>query len=414
MKKIIRMALCFTTFLTGNVYAESMTQFIQQVVQSNPAIQAAESNLSAAKSREIALGKSLYNPELTAEQQNSVENTTSVGINQTIDWADKREARKQVGTANVLLAKAQLADLKQQLILAIFTALSQYHIQQQAIVLAKKRTNMLQQLLQLTQKGYEKGDLARVDLDLARLALSEAIAQQADAEVNANQALQILRATTGMNQANWPFLPNQLPLLRSSTQTNVDNLLMNLPAMLVLNQQFQAAKANIKVAERNRYADPTIGIQGGESSEEGDRKRLIGVTLSIPLFVLNPYRAEVDAANYDAMEAEGQRMNMVRQAKANMTSSMERYQILYRSYAEWQKYSAHALNGGTVVIRRLWQSGEISTTDYLIQLKQRIDSQMAGIALKGRAWEAWSEWLKSSGQAANWLHLSSLMGRDMT
>lgn len=402
--------ICF--YFPTSYASAPLKRFINEVLENNPAILAAQSNVMAAKARERASGYPLYNPELTAEKQNALENTTSVGINQTIDWTNKRSAREQVGTANVLVAEAQLADLRQQLAVEILNALAKYQIELRVVSLAKERTSLLQQFVALTQKRYKSGDIARVDLDLAKLALSEALVQKAEAEVNANQALQILRATTGFSQTNWPILSTTLPMLKFSG-IKVDPLMSKLPSVLVLNQQYQTARARIKLAERERYPDPTIGIQGGQSSGDGESKRLVGITLSIPLFVRNPYRAEVDAASYDALEAEGKRADIVRKARAEIRSSAERYQTLYRANQQWQQISGKPLSDGMTLIARLWQVGEINTTDYLVQLKQRIDSQIAGVELKGRAWEAWVEWLKASGQVESWLQLESTSGEHL-
>jgi outer membrane protein, heavy metal efflux system len=391
----------------AHAYRSPLNAFVNQVLENNPAILAAQSNVLAAKARERASGQPLYNPELTAEKQNALENTTSVGINQTIDWINKRGAREQVGAANALVAEAQLGDLRQQLAAEILTALAKYQVELRVVSLAKERTSLLQQFVDLTRKRYKSGDIARVDLDLAQLALSEAMAQQAEAEVNANQALQVLRATTGFNQINWPNLSPALPKPVLTDHIDVDHFMHKLPAVLVLNQQYQTARARIKLAERERYPDPTIGIQGGESSGDGESKRLVGITLNIPLFVRNPYRAEVDAANYDALEAEGKRADIVRKVRAEIKSSAERYQMLYRVTQQWQQVSGKPLSDGMTLIARLWQAGEINTTDYLVQLKQRIDSQIAGVELKGRAWEAWVEWLRASGQVESWLQLES-------
>jgi cobalt-zinc-cadmium efflux system outer membrane protein len=409
MKYFLALIILFSSLLHIDTFASSsstLNTFINQVLENNPAIQAAESNAAAAKARENAAGQPLYNPEFTAQKENALENTESIGINQTIDWANKRSAREQVGAANARVAQAQLAELRQQLAAQIFGALAKYQTEQRVVALAKERTTLLQQFVALTKKRYKNGDIARVDLDLAQLAFSEALAQQADAEVNANQALQVLRATTGFNQTNWPHLSSALP---SDALNNIDlnSLISKLPTVLVLNHQYQTARARIKLAERERYPDPTIGIQGGESSGEGESKRLIGVTLSIPLFIRNPYRAEVDAASYDAMETEGKRADIIRQVRAEIKSSAERYRTLYSASQRWQQISEKPLSDGMTLIARLWQAGEINTTDYLVQLKQRIDSQIAGVELKGRAWQAWADWLKASGQVENWLQLKS-------
>ncbi len=56
-----------------------------------------------------------------------------------------------------------------------------------------------------------------------------------------------------------------------------------------------------------------------------------------------------------------------------------------------------------MLIERLWKAGEISATDYLVQLKQRLDSQIAGVELQSRTWQAWVDWLKASGTIETWV-----------
>lgn len=382
----------------------SLNGFISQISETNPAIQAAKLNVSAAEAREHAATQPLYNPELTAERQTAIENVTSIGINQTIDWVNKRKARSWVGTSNVWVARAELINLRNQFLFQVLTALAKYQTQQQTVTLAKKRSSLLKHFLVLTQKRYANGDIARVDLDLAQLAYAEAIAQEADAEVNANQALQILRASTGFNHFSFPQLAAALP--RPELNVDIDKLMEKSPPLRIMHQQYKTALARVKLAERERYPDPTFGIQGGESSDGHKHRRLIGFTFNLPLPIRNSYRAEVDAANFDAIEAEEKMADIVRQTRAEISSTAERYQVLYRAMEHWQSASGKSLHDGMLLIERLWRSGEMSTTEYLVQLKQRIDSQISGVVLKGHAWEGWMEWLKASGQIEGWLDLT--------
>lgn len=395
---------CFFGLITSSYAGTNLGVFINEVVEHNPAIQAAKSNVFAAKARAKASSLPIYNPELVAENQKAIEDTELLGINQTIDWANKRDARKHVGVANVWVAQAELENLRQQLGAAIISALAKYHAEKNVVRLAKQRTSLFQQFVSISNDRLKNGDIARVDLDLAQLALSEALAQQADAEVRMNQALQSLRAITGFSQMAWPVISNSLPPL-SLDKINVDHLVSHLPVFQVSNRKYQSALARIKMAERDRYPDPTIGFQGGRQLEGSEKKRLIGLTLSIPLFVRNPYRAEVDAASFDAVEADSKREDLIRQARAEIISSAERYRTLFGALRSWEQLSRKPLSNGMVLTQRLWQAGEITPTDYVVQLKQRIDSQIAGIELKSRAWEAWSDWLKASGQIENWLQI---------
>lgn len=387
---------CVTT-----AYSSTLSEFINQTIENNPQVQAAKSNLCAAKARENASSQPLYNPEISAEKQNAIENTELIGITQTFDWANKREARRNVGTTKVMIAQAELDNLRQQLASSILSALANYQADQKVVMLAKKRSALFQKFISISHKRYTNGDIARVDLDLAQFALSEALAQQADAEVSMNQALQTLRSMTGFNQMDWPGLPNSLPPLHKDN-FDTESLIYQQPAFSVLNNQYQSAIARIKVAERDRYPDPTIGFQGGRQIEGGKQRNLVGITLSIPLFVRNPYRAEVDAAQFDAMEADRKRADMVRLVRADITGSAERYQALFNAVQQWQGTSGQSLGNGMTLTTRLWQAGELTTTDYIVQVKQRIDTQIAGVELKGRAWQAWADWLKASGQIQTW------------
>lgn len=401
----ISILACYLNVLSPAYAHSALNTFIAEILENNPAIQAAAANVAAAEARERAAGYPLYNPELTAERQNAIENTTSVGLNQTIDWANKRVARAQVGAANARAATVQLANLQQQTTAQILSALADYEAKQQVVSLAKKRTALLQQFVKITRKRYHSGDIARIDLDLAQLAYSEAIAQQADAEVNANQTLQVLRAVTGMQRLHWPKLNMVSPPLQVSDH-EIERWIQHLPAFMLMNQEFAAACARLKLATRERYPDPTIGIQGGESTDGAQRKALIGVTFSVPLFIRNSYKAEADAANFDSIAADEKRKEIYRQVKSEMKSSAERYQTLYHATQLWHQIASKPLGDGMSLIERLWQAGEITATDYIVQLKQRVDSQVAGVELKGRAFQAWVAWLKASGQINCWLHLS--------
>lgn len=396
-----------------------LKEFIYQFLQANPGIQAAKANVAAAHARLQAADQPLYNPELIAETEQKrqtsfkdpelalegekpYEKTYIAGINQTVDWANKRSARSKVANKNLHVAESQLAALQQQLATEVLNALIRYQASQQVVKLSKERTALLQKFVGLTEKREATGDVARVETDLAQLALSEALAQQADAEITLNQALQILRATTGLTNVPWPNLPNYLPA-PDLMNTDINELLNCLPSVQVLNEQFLSAQMRIQLAKRERFPDPTFGMQGGQENTNEGHKRVILATFSIPLFVRNSFKAEVEAANFDAIEAEKKQIDAVRQISADIASSSERYQTLYRTVQEWQKVANKPLGDGMMLIERLWQAGEMNTTDYLVQFKQRLDSQIAGAELRGRAWQAWGDWLKASGTVEIWL-----------
>jgi cobalt-zinc-cadmium efflux system outer membrane protein len=52
---------------------------------------------------------------------------------------------------------------------------------------------------------------------------------------------------------------------------------------------------------------------------------------------------------------------------------------------------------------RLWEAGELSTTEFLVQLRQTLDTRESALELRETLWRAWLEWLIASGQIESWL-----------
>ena len=381
---------------------DSLTHFIHEVFRQNPGIQAAESNLYAQRAREVASGKPLYNPNLVAQAQYAIEDQLFIGLSQTIDWSNKRTAGHEVGIANLLVATAQLRLQKLQLATKVIDALSAYTIQTKLVALEKERVHLLTKFARLTRDRFKKGDIPRVDVDLALLALSQSITQLATVEIRKSMTLQTLRAKTGLTLKKWPNLSTQLPRLVTNEE-KMKQFACNYPLIMVLRESFMSARASSKWAERQRNPDPTIGLQGGTAKEGNNNGVLINLTLNVPMYVRNNYQAETQAAKFDAMRAHEKYVEALYQIKADIKTSAERYQMLYEAVKNWDHVTSQPLTEGMVLIGRLWSAGEITTMDYILQLKTRLDAQLAGVELEGQEWHAWIEWLHFSGQLLPWL-----------
>ena len=55
------------------------------------------------------------------------------------------------------------------------------------------------------------------------------------------------------------------------------------------------------------------------------------------------------------------------------------------------------------MLEKLWRAGEISTSDYLVQLKQSLDTALSGLELESQAWQAWFDYLTAAGRLNDWL-----------
>ncbi|MAT84314.1 MAG: ABC transporter permease, partial [Gammaproteobacteria bacterium] len=73
------------------------------------------------------------------------------------------------------------------------------------------------------------------------------------------------------------------------------------------------------------------------------------------------------------------------------------------AWDDWERTGQVSLRRQTDLLRRLWEAGELSTTDYLVQLRQTLDVRESALDLRFALWEAWFEWLQASGRLDTWL-----------
>jgi cobalt-zinc-cadmium efflux system outer membrane protein len=228
----------------------------------------------------------------------------------------------------------------------------------------------------------------------------DATFQQSNAQENLIRARQVVTTLTGGDYANWPALTGALPELDPEL-IDVDRLLAGLPAQRGALARVAAARASVQLSIREKRPNPTIGIRAGKE----DSDALTGITLSVPLFVRNTFSAEVDVANAELIQAEHDAAGLYRQAHANLVAAAQVYRNARRAWKTWEASGAPRLSQRTELLDRLWRAGELNTTDYLVQLKQALETEVSATEQHGRMWRAWADWLAASGRIAQWLNL---------
>ena len=379
----------------------NLAAFVHKVLDENPAWQAARSAVAAAQARARAAGRPLYNPTLEIEAENSDSNTASLGISQTVDWSNKRGAQRDMATFEAQAVHFELAATRVELSAALLAALGRYHSAAAKDQMARQRSQLMQRFLDLAEKRQKAGDLNQVELELARLAHTQALLEQARASAAQSDAEQGLIAISGAPPPRgWPKLPAALP---SPAPFATQTLLDRLPAVQAQRARIAAADAQVTLRQRNQRADPSLGLRGGREESEA----LVGLTLSIPLFVRNNFSAETEAASAELSEAQLGGQDAYRRARAQLHAAAARYRLTHDAWGIWTQSGQTNLSSRTALLERLWQAGEFGTADYLLQLNQTLDTQKSALELQADLWLSWIDWLTASGQILNWLNEST-------
>lgn len=379
----------------------ALSSWINEVLSKNPELQAAQATVEAAGGRHRAADQPLFNPELEFEYENSDVDTTAGGLSQTIDWANKRGARTAVADSEQVAAKAELRSKRQGLATDLLRALGNWHTADAVVRVSEQQTTLMTRFASIAEQRRKAGDLGQVELDLAHLAAADAAFEQANASENLIRARQVVTALTGNAATDWPQFSRQLPDT-DLQQMDVDRLLDDLPSIQAALARVAAGRAAVQLRVREKRPDPTIGFRVGKE----DSETLTGVSVSIPLFVRNTFSAEVDVANAGLIQAEREAANLGQQAHANLNAAAQTYRNASLAWKAWEASGAPRLSQRTDLLDRLWRAGELNTTEYLVQLKQALDTEVGATEQRGRMWRAWADWLAASGQADQWLNLT--------
>ncbi len=381
----------------GNV--ADLGPFINQILDENPEIQAAQAAVDAAQARTQGAGLPIYNPELQleGERTESVDNY-GIGLSQTFDLHDKRGMRERAAQAKLEAARSALNALRQAKAVELLDAMVRILNNKEITSLARQRFQLLERFQTLAEQRQSAGDIPLIEVELARMAVAEAAMTHAQAGAKLVEAKGDFFALAGELPPEWfhlpPTLPSSLPNARKSEQ-----LASAHPNVRQAHLLAQAARMQINATDRNRKADPTLGLMAGRQ----DKENSLILSFSMPLQIRNNFHSSVTAARSEALQAEQKAQQVYRTTLAQLRTARDHYTLISQAWQVWVSRGQSSLKQQSQLLEQLWQAAELGTTDYLIQLQQTLNTRIAGARLHGALWHAWIKWQAATGQVFEWI-----------
>jgi len=378
--------------------------FVRDILTTHPALQAAEATLETAKARERSAGRPLYNPDLGIDVEKASSRTYQLGIAQTVDWAGKKKAGYAASGARRIATENEYQVIRNDLTSQILTLLSEYWSAVDFKQLASSSTDLMRDFAQQANSRYDAGDMTQVEYETAVLAYAEVRMRQAEATANlAGFVRELVTLGAREDVRTWPGIPGTVPKLTIRSD-DVDLLVTGLPQVGAANALVVAADAEVELAKRLKKPDPTFGLRVGEE----DTDSLIGVSFSIPLYVRNTFNEDLLASMALRSQAKANAAAIERDARSRLLVAMERYMTMRAAWMVWEESGASSIERRADALRKLWDAREISMSEFLLQVRQTLDTQTTAFELRATVWRAWIEHLNASSQAEYWLEHGEL------
>ncbi|HVI55725.1 MAG TPA: TolC family protein [Luteibacter sp.] len=366
----------------------------------SPQVQVAAAELRAAQARARAAAQPLYNPSVQLEAENADVDRRTAGASLSLDLFGKRRARMVESEAEVSARQAAYALERRDIAADWLKAWAGAVLAREQSELGKRRLALMGRFDELAAQRLKVGDISTSERDLAGLALGEAQIQQASLAGQEASSLAALATVGGDAEGALPGLPGVLP---PSAASVVPLAASERPELLQAQADQDRAEAGVVVAQRARRPDPTISLTGGSVRSGTRSDRVIGINVAIPIPILNTGRAEIAAAQADADAAFASRRATTLRSDAVLKQTQVTYTALRDATVSFRQSRANAFDERAQTLEKLWQAGEIGTSDYLVQLKQSLDTALSGLALESQTWQAWFDYLAAAGRLTDWI-----------
>lgn len=386
--------------LSASLPSAPLQDAMRRIWETSPEVQAARADLDAARAQARAAAQPMYNPALLLDAENADVDRRTAGVSLALDLSGKRRARASQGEAELLAVEAGYNLLRRDVATRWLKAWSTAALATRQSGLGQRRLVLMKRFDELAAQRFKIGDISSPERDLAGLALGEAQLQQAMLAGNEAAARAALLAISGDQRTAQPPLPLGIPpAVNSAVAVPIDEL----PELRQARARQASADAGVLVARRARIPDPTLSLTGGQVRNGPLSDRVIGVSLSIPLPVLNTGRAEVDAARAEADAAGASVRAHQFVLHAGLQEAQTRYTALRGAVEEFRGGRAAAFEDRAALLEKLWRAGEMSTSDCLVQLKQSLDTALSGQELENQTWQGWFDYLTAAGRLTDWL-----------
>lgn len=331
------------------------------------------------------------NPSLSIEQtgfQSDQEKELAIGISQPLDIFGQRKAAQNL--AKVEISKIDLAEQRYQAELGLIV---KYFWSQVALLeleksLIAEQLEVSQENLQASEKRYQAGSIAQVDVDRVRMSHLEnqRLYQQVDLKLQVAKQQLVNLWGGGSSQFQLFQSPNQLWALAANVEPSQDaqnNLLERSFQLDALAQQ-----ANIQQLKAKARPQPTVtlGVNNTRSPEQStDNQIRLGVEIPLNLFNRQQYGIKIAQAKQELSQRQQSFYRQQNQVDIEtLISELKGLRIQFKQLNDQQVPLAIQVQQKTLQGFRL---GKFAVTDVQQATMQLQDVRLRKVELLKQAWQ---------------------------
>lgn len=353
--------------LRGSITRE---QAIAHALRHNPSLQSQRAELRALEA-EVTQAGVLPNPELGFEVENfagsgstrdldGAEITT--GLSQRLEMGGKRANRTRVARLDAEILRAEIASDEREIAIAADRAFSNLLEFQKIRELNERNLARADENLTTLDALLEAGESNRIDVNKAKLAVSEARELIAEARSEESAGAAELSLTWGSGAAD-VSASGSLSAPGGTTSANIDSAINNHPATRVATLRVSRAEAVYELEKSRRVSDVKVGGGIRELRDAGETAAVVGVSVPLPFFDrnqgnINAAESRLERARAESRSTESQLRSRISRLTAELRSARSRV-------AEFDSQTLAAASQALSDTREAYAAGKASLLEVL-------------------------------------------------
>jgi cobalt-zinc-cadmium efflux system outer membrane protein len=295
-----------------------------------------------------------------------------VGFSHSFETGGQRAARILAAESALAGETAAAADVRRSALEAAALAYFDTAYAEQRLQLLSAVEGMAAETLRIATRRYEAGDIAVLDVNLARSALARARSGRLTADTDRSLAAARLARVAGLPGGAAIATDTQLDADRSADLARLRASLEQRPDLLALQARIEEALAIVRLGRG--LGRPDLGLTVRAKREAGDEAVVAGFTVTLPTSVKGQEERAAGAAAAARVRLE---LATTRAAALREVESLHAAYVSRREAADaFEQEALPSALENEQLAQRSFEEGELSLPDLLVVRRESVETRL--------------------------------------
>jgi outer membrane protein, heavy metal efflux system len=372
------MVACNSPYLAAQDTTLTLAQAMDMARQRAPLILSAKGRIEEARGRLAgALVRFRDNPliELDAGPRflpNGRLAAIDVGVSQNLELGGKRDARIAGAQAGIARETAVSEDTLRGLLRDVGTAFARALWAEKRLALLQTSEKLAADFLATEQKRYDAGDIAALDLNLAKTSAVRARSEVRSATADRTEALGDLKIFLGMSPEGQLAIRGDLSEKKDYDLNSLLAVSAERPDMKAVAAELQEAEADVRLG--NTFKWPELAVGGKYTRDEGDNIVQGGVKITLPVFAKGQELQATGNARAARLRTDLEALR--RTARSEVKTAFTIQQFRKETVDELEKTALPGLEENDELAKRSYEEGELGLTELIFLRRENLETRL--------------------------------------